>query len=739
MANPKNSVVPILVGIKRDIKSLLNAFSSGVTHLAGSASLGRSPGSPGQKPGAEIVIKLESSGKSSFSESKKVRVKQAGGRNSVNISGQTGVINKPGKIDTSPAEIVASPRRPGDGGGIEAVKAAAATPKAKKRNAAGQFQGTGTKSQQALEDKKQRDDFASQEAKVIGRADSFLSKILGAGADVAKNADMRETAGLATLGPIMGAVTEMSQIGASFKDTATGIIDRFRGGKDKASGGPEAQVAATVDVKKAVDESDKAQESRHKQLLVAVSKINEPVSSPGMVAHAEMVSQKDNAGPKSTKKTKEDKKPAGILSKLAGLLMGGGTDAVTGAIGGTLIGRMLLAAAPVILTVAGSVAALLAAVYYGKKAWDDFNDTAGQKHAFGIPENQDASLVDKLRYVFGKKKSDAEEKSDADARFNKFMDEYTHGEYKPHEGAGADALKSSHIPHEGKSSHTGTVGAGSSTLGSLSRQFESGGKPDAVNNNDSGGSAYGTYQMHSGGTVGDFIGKSKWAPDFNGLQPGTPEYGKKWKETYKKDPEGSAAAQQAYIEKTHYEPTLKAAKSLGIPVQSKAIQEVLFSTGVHHGPSGGPEIIKKAFKGVDPSTLTESEVMDRIYNERGRKKADGTLVHFPRDKSVGTQAALSDRFTKERQAAGAIASISSPELPTPAPIVKQQDAPQQVVFAPGQSPFSQATPEGGLWAPPQINRRPDPPRQQSQPRKLESNIPMEFDDLFLTLMAHDLM
>jgi len=714
---------------------------------------------------------------------------------------------------------------------------------AKKRDASGRFKKSDdeTKSQQAHRDRKQNEKSVSGQDG-FDKAETLLSKLIGAGAEVAKNTDAKEAVGLATLGPVTGAISEMASLGGSIKDTVAGVIDKFRGDeRDKKSGDKaiEAQIEATTEVKAAIDESDKAQGERHKQLIKAIRQPS-TAAGVGVGKHAE-ISSKRERGKVTSKDPKKSKKYAakssegsGILSGVAGMLMGG-----AGA-----IGSLLMAAAPVIATiVAGAVA-----LYAGKRSFDGYNDTEGQRKIFGLKDGEDpskiqkiavaaassvvtvkeadaevakarkdmglkdgedASLIQKMAYVFGFKKQAVEDPTrhtinpdgtsqekgkepktnivkmilGAEEAFTKSITEMITGGKNLTEnagsntkslmtaimgGSGAGGLEPSHMTDAMVSSHAG--------IGSLSKKYESGGDPGAVNNNDVGGSAYGTYQMHSSGTVGNFINNSKWAQDFAGLKPGSPEYGKKWKETAANGGQEFADAQDEFIKQTHYAPMVKRAEKMGIDVSSnKMLQNVLWSTGVQHGAAGGPEILSKALAGTDPKTLSPEEIKNRIYAERGRKDINGNLVHFQSVKGADAQQGISDRFVKESRDATAmsfmadnnvappkfaqsleeqllpsrypspIATSNPPPLPPPIPITPPKESPQQVVLMPGSGGAASSGGQSSLsgwqqpnFQPPSIDRR-APVRQQSQPQKSGTNIPMDFDDTLLTLLVHDLM
>jgi hypothetical protein len=190
-------------------------------------------------------------------------------------------------------------------------------------------------------------------------------------------------------------------------------------------------------------------------------------------------------------------------------------------------------------------------------------------------------------------------------------------------------------------------------LGSLSQKYESNGDPGRVSSGvgDIGGVSYGAYQMTSsgGGTVSRFLKSeagSPWASEFAGLVPGTKEFSEKWKEIALRDPEKFLAAQHEYIKQTHYDPLVQGVKEIGLDVanRSSALQNVIWSTSVQHG--GNTNIVELALKGKNPETMSDKDIIEAIYAERGRTNPDGTLVHFG-SSSLAVQKGVANRFKNE--------------------------------------------------------------------------------------------
>ncbi len=197
------------------------------------------------------------------------------------------------------------------------------------------------------------------------------------------------------------------------------------------------------------------------------------------------------------------------------------------------------------------------------------------------------------------------------------------------------------------------------SLGSLSKKYESGNRgPGTVSggHGDPGGVSYGSYLLSSKtGTAKEFDNwLKKNHPDYAralaGKTPGTKAYSKAWKELAAKDPKGFEAAQHDFVKQTHYDPQKKAVeKATGIDFdkRSKALRDVLWSTADQHR-GGTTNIFKKALKGRDPSKMTDAEIIKAVYAERGRTRANGTLVHFTHS-SHKVQDGVKNRFRNEEK------------------------------------------------------------------------------------------
>ena len=211
-----------------------------------------------------------------------------------------------------------------------------------------------------------------------------------------------------------------------------------------------------------------------------------------------------------------------------------------------------------------------------------------------------------------------------------------------------------------------TLSQHSKELGALSERYESGGRGAGVvstGRGDYGGVSYGTYQMTSKGgkrsTASKFAKQSKWADQFEGLQAGSKEFSAKWKQIAKDDP-SFKEAQHGYIKKTHYDPLAKkTAEDTGLDVnsRSKALQDVVWSTGVQHG--SGTNVMRKALAGKDAASMTDDEIIKAVYAERGKTDAQGNLARF-KSSSKGVQKGVANRYGNEQ--ADALAALEKEQI-----------------------------------------------------------------------------
>ncbi|HEX7956549.1 MAG TPA: hypothetical protein VF508_06385, partial [Pyrinomonadaceae bacterium] len=174
---------------------------------------------------------------------------------------------------------------------------------------------------------------------------------------------------------------------------------------------------------------------------------------------------------------------------------------------------------------------------------------------------------------------------------------------------------------------------------------------------DAGGASYGSYQMTSkpgGGTVKRFVSEADFPfrAKFAGLVPGTAQFTAVWKQLAQSDREQFQAAQHDYIKKTHFDPLVQkmiAEDGLNVLTRSHALQDVIWSTAVQHGPGTNvPHVALANVKSRPGDPSFDSDFIKAIYAERGRKRADGTLARFSRN-SPKVQQGVAQRFRDEQR------------------------------------------------------------------------------------------
>jgi hypothetical protein len=150
--------------------------------------------------------------------------------------------------------------------------------------------------------------------------------------------------------------------------------------------------------------------------------------------------------------------------------------------------------------------------------------------------------------------------------------------------------------------------ANAHTPGTLAAQFESGGAGVAAVGYDRvGGTSYGTYQIASKpGTMDEFLtyldeNRPEWADrlrdagpaDTGSRQGGMPSV---WRAIAAEDPAGFEQVQHDFIARRTYDPArsmILDRTGLDFNNAPPALQEVLWSTSVQHGPTGAANIFSK--------------------------------------------------------------------------------------------------------------------------------------------------
>lgn len=196
-------------------------------------------------------------------------------------------------------------------------------------------------------------------------------------------------------------------------------------------------------------------------------------------------------------------------------------------------------------------------------------------------------------------------------------------------------------------------------LGSLSARFESGTHGVfAIGYDIKGGTSYGKYQISSRkGAMREFLQYLKYrAPSWamrlkesgpsntGGVYGGMP---REWKRIAKESPGLFETLQDDFIHNKYYSPTLRAIRvKAGIDLEDhpKIVQEVLWSTAVLHGPTGGAGIFIRASQRarLKRGSHTAEALLNEVFRERERK-----LIRCP----IQHRSALRARLRQEKNLA----------------------------------------------------------------------------------------
>jgi len=202
-------------------------------------------------------------------------------------------------------------------------------------------------------------------------------------------------------------------------------------------------------------------------------------------------------------------------------------------------------------------------------------------------------------------------------------------------------------------------------LGNLSMFWESGHRGSgaiSTSANDPGGPSYGLYQISlKKGYIQKFLNREgRYFRSVLGPHSiGSDEFNEVWNQISEMFPTEFHKAQHDYVRRTHYDKYVVRVRrqlSLNIYMYSDVLKEVLWSTAVQHGPYN--DVFFNALSNVELHTLSEAEIIQKIYAERSRIE-NNQLVNFPR---VGEhwQKNLLQRFKSEEKMALSRLNVFSP-------------------------------------------------------------------------------
>lgn len=230
----------------------------------------------------------------------------------------------------------------------------------------------------------------------------------------------------------------------------------------------------------------------------------------------------------------------------------------------------------------------------------------------------------------------------------------------------ADSIKSQAIQGSyrgggsGKSRKQGQAALGNNpNIGSLAAKFESGKDGIAAIGYDRhGGTSYGKYQIASRvGSMDNFLNfLDTCAPDIaKELRAAGPaNTGSRtggmptaWRNIAAAQPDRFEALQEKFIYDSHYKPALEAVtKSTGLQEGkiSSAMQEVLWSTAVQHGPTGAARIFGRAAEqtGKVQGASYDKKLINEVYEIRAEQFGSST---------ASVQDAVRNRLAQEKQLA----------------------------------------------------------------------------------------
>ena len=182
-----------------------------------------------------------------------------------------------------------------------------------------------------------------------------------------------------------------------------------------------------------------------------------------------------------------------------------------------------------------------------------------------------------------------------------------------------------------------------SSLGALSAHFESGLRGVfAIGYDAAGGTSYGKYQIASRkGAIRNFIKyldkraptwaqrlRAAGAADTGGTQGAMP---REWVRIAGEHPRLFEKLQDDFIHSHYYSPTIQAVREqtgLDLEAQNTVIREVLWSTAVHHGPTGGANIfISASMRAQKTHGDFSKALLPEVYRARGRRREKVPLSH----------------------------------------------------------------------------------------------------------------
>jgi len=140
--------------------------------------------------------------------------------------------------------------------------------------------------------------------------------------------------------------------------------------------------------------------------------------------------------------------------------------------------------------------------------------------------------------------------------------------------------------------------------GDLAAMFESNSDASTVSSgrNDRGGPSSGPWQITRRNIPHFLAGYGqRWAPELQGLRPGTPQFEAAWQRITQREPQAFVNAQYKYLYNSNYAPTVNhlagARTRLDVSAMPGTVREIIWSIAMQHGPS--PQFLDQAILAAD--------------------------------------------------------------------------------------------------------------------------------------------
>ncbi|QZE59036.1 hypothetical protein pEaSNUABM18_00133 [Erwinia phage pEa_SNUABM_18] len=354
--------------------------------------------------------------------------------------------------------------------------------------------------------------------------------------------------------------------------------------------------------------------------------------------------------------TLTDAEKAKEKKKAGGSAIGGAAGGTTGAIAGAWIGGTLGSVVPVVGTAAGAALGGL----LGNILGDYFGSSVGEYVAEKITDESDKMLADGEK----DRKEKMDEYNDTTAE-NQNKAKFPQPVIMPFGFGGMGAM-----PGSGAGTYAGPMRAqparrmdskqvtdianraiAEGGLGSVSEQFESGGRgvgTVSTGQGDAGGVSYGKHQLATNnGSMMNFLNSPEGKPflqRFGGLAPGTAQFNSVYKDVANTQGADFDKAQSDYITRTHYAPLVaKMQNEVGVDLTKRGagVKELMYSTAVQYG--AGTSVIANALQGKDVNGMSDEELIKTIQDYKA-----ATTDRYFKSSSAQTQQSVATRAQNEK-------------------------------------------------------------------------------------------